>query len=851
MPQTVNGIGTMYYGSSNKEERFGVCESCHHEGLLRNYETKLWITIFYIPIIPLGRKQILDECSNCGRHYALSPEEWQQSQLTAVKESAEQMAAKPDDPESMVSMHATLVACNRNDEASELLNMLDTRFADDVDVQMYLGACCERQGNEARANEHFRRALELEPDNPSPRRAVGMELLSQGKLNEARELFSALEPPGEHYDPLVWFMLASAYQEQGRHEDALKTFQLTLSATPEIAQDKAFRQAVRFSEAALGKETSCVPKERFFRSAKFLVPAAAAAVVAALIGINVYISNHRTVHVVNGLPVRIEVTLDETIKLPVPAGTYRAIALPEGPHQAHVTQPTGLIDPVDFTLESGWFGRFFKKPAFVLDPSRSSVVLWEQTVYSAVPILEDDEDEDFRVHIGQTLTYYDDVDFRFKRFPRSIEVKESRRSIRTRVSLYRGSLTDVLGAYGDDLEHGEKLGLLERHLLVAPDDTALLTAYVYLAEEADAEQRLRAFLAAGLDSRPLRVQWHRTYQSMLMSKNRTNELVKRYDGYLEKEPNNSQLLYLRGRLEPTVDKTAAYFERAIEADEANWFAWFGKAFGQMARADFDGALRSYDRALQLSPQEEQVAERRREAQLALGDYAAIESALTEHLKKQTFDLPAHLDLLATHLAAGEEEKARQAHQRLMAEVDKANLAFAQRYRSLSSMILEYGTQDFEAWRAQAQEVDLPELTVLFTFGAELEMGNPQAAQETLEASDVEANAYQALELAIAWRQKGDREAAQQWLATAIERLRGADPSSQFAATLLSRSAERPITLAEALDIDIDPEQKRVIVLALAENAADREAMLDLAEKLNFAREFPHHFVRRHIEAMRN
>ncbi len=851
MPGTVNGIGTMYYGRSNEEQHAGICEQCNNETILRNYETKLWFTIVFIPIIPLGRKQILNDCSHCRRHYVLTPEQWAESQQAAIEESAQHMATNPDDPQSMASMHATLVACNRHDEAAELLTMLEARFADNVDVQMYLGSWYENQGNDARATEHFQHALKLEPDNPAPRRAVGIELMAKGQLNEARELFSALKPPSEYYDPLVWFLLAQAYQENQRPEEALEVYQLILAASPEVAKEKSFRQAVRVTEEALGREKSCVPKDHFFKSRGFVIGTLVTAALIGLVLLNGYIANHRDLYVVNGLPVPMTVRLnDDEDTVSLPAVSYRTVELPEGTHQVEIVKPESLAGPVEFSFSSGWFGRFFNTPAFVLDPSRTTAVTWEQTVYAENPRLADEADAKSKVHFGQPLTYYDDVDYLFEEFPESIQVKNNEQARRTRVAMYKGSAIDLLGMYGDNVSPAAESELLERLLLAAPDDTTVLSSYIYAANAADTMDQALDFLAAGLDERPLRVQWHRYYQSFLMRDNRTEELLKRYDAYLEKEPNNSHLLYLRGRLEPTADKSTAYFDRAIEADSKNWNAWAGKAFAQMARADFAGALRSLDKAKLINPEDEQITRQRRQTMLALERYGPVETALKKEIKEHALNLNAHLALMDLYCRTGREAEAEQAHNTYVAQLNASGLPGAEQYRSMSVMSLDYRKQDFQAFVNHSKESGIPQADKTAAVSAAIETNDPAKAAGIFDSGDVEVTSNWALELSIAWREKGNREEADKWRTTAIDLLMQEGPESVYVANLLKRSKEQPVTQAEVVDINMEPSQKALMLLALAENAVDREAMLSLAEKLNFARDFPYHFLRRSIEAAR-
>ena len=78
MPTTVNGIGTHYYGKQNSTSRMAACKSCGKMGVLESYDTRLWFVIVFIPVIPLGRKRITDECPRCRHHFVADLEKYEQ-----------------------------------------------------------------------------------------------------------------------------------------------------------------------------------------------------------------------------------------------------------------------------------------------------------------------------------------------------------------------------------------------------------------------------------------------------------------------------------------------------------------------------------------------------------------------------------------------------------------------------------------------------------------------------------------------------------------------------------------------------------------------------------------------------
>jgi len=76
-------------------------------GRLENYETWLVFSVVFIPIAPLGKKQILNHCPRCARHNAVPFSKWQQAQKEAVETAAAELAGNSHDPDAAIKMHAT------------------------------------------------------------------------------------------------------------------------------------------------------------------------------------------------------------------------------------------------------------------------------------------------------------------------------------------------------------------------------------------------------------------------------------------------------------------------------------------------------------------------------------------------------------------------------------------------------------------------------------------------------------------------------------------------------------------------------------------------------------------------
>jgi tetratricopeptide (TPR) repeat protein len=289
MPTTVNGIGTTYFGKRNRRQFQGVCQSCHRPGQLENYETWLVFSVVFVPLVPIGKKQILNYCPRCRRHNVVAYAAWQMAQKEAVEKAAAELARSSHDPDAAIRMHATYDAYQLNDDATRFADAMLALYGDIARVQFYLAAWYERLGRNDQANAAFLTAHGLEPENLAYQRAAAMCHIEDGRLEEANRLLESFKPSEPTFEPQLFYQLALAYQTQGRHADALEQFKTLAAARPALIQDRAFRKAVRRSEGVLGEPQSLVGRDPFYRSRWVQVALVAAILMAAFIGLNWYV----------------------------------------------------------------------------------------------------------------------------------------------------------------------------------------------------------------------------------------------------------------------------------------------------------------------------------------------------------------------------------------------------------------------------------------------------------------------------------------------------------------------------------------------------------------------------------
>ncbi|NQT53104.1 tetratricopeptide repeat protein, partial [bacterium] len=683
MPSTINGIGTHYYGKKNLETQRGVCEHCGAAVELQTYETRLWFVVLFIPIIPLGRKQILDKCPKCSWHRALPVSEWERVREESIQKTASKASELPDDPQAAMELHATLASFRQKEQAEQIAQVLDARFGDRADVQMHLGAWHEERGDDEKADACFARALELEPDNTAARRAVGIAAMQQGDLARAHELLDFLMHEGDDQDPAVLFLLANAHQERGEHEEALRLYSVALRAAPEIAKEKAFRQRVEASEKALARPQTVLPKKpmswRRWAWAGILLFA-----VVGFFAFNRYKGNHQTLHIVNRLDTAVTVEMDgETWT--VRAGEHKATPIAEGDHTAKVSAGGQMIDTVDVSVHNGFFERFNDDNVFVLNPRGAAVLLWEQITYSAKPLAYEPPR---RVLHSQSFFVVRDVDYAFRSAPETLKVESSSKQIkRSVVTQFNGTPFEAFALFPGGTPMDEYRRFAEHQLGLHPDDGKLVRAYFVIASTPELTAPCLAFLEKGLDRRPVNIDWHRYYQEARKAAGERDKLLALYAEMLAKEPGSSALLYLKGRLIEDTAESGKLFDQAVAADDKNPYPWFANAYHLHQQGDFAAARAACTHAARLQPDNPEMQVLLGEIRLATGDHDALLAETNKALRDAPLNLLQHERALQLLVAKGNGKAALDAHNRFAKTVEEKMPGDPQQFALLSRITL--------------------------------------------------------------------------------------------------------------------------------------------------------------------
>ena len=861
MPHTVNGIGTHYYGKSNHEVTVGVCKSCGFHGNVSAYNTRLWFVIVFVPIIPLGRKRIVNDCPNCRRHFAIPLAQWEAQKQLSISGAADEFRTNPT-PEAAVALHESLLGFHQMAQAKELRALITEKFPADAKLHDSLGCALANLGFAADAEGYFSRAHELRPDLPNARAGVARKAIREGRLEDARALLDFMEKPGaaQLYNLGPLESLADAYRAGGRPAEALDLYHSLLKELPQIAQDAGFRTKVEAAEAALrkktgGKASSVLPKKKFdwramFRRRSVHAPVskwkalAGVGIVLGLIAVGMVIGNewvrhHRKIFVVNGLAAPVTVEVVGVGSVTVPPGSRDVLAVSEGDYHVRITGAVNeeadlLVHAMDYAARWG------DRPVWIVNPSGAAIFERKIGVYSA-----SGEPGSTDYLTGETVSHLEGIHHPFEPLPRSVQVKSGERS-RTLVGLdiFSGPSGGLFNYYLAGKKEAEAVRFAEQHLRARPDDDDLLMAYAGYRNRTGKLPELEKLLASRLDYRPVAMHWHRTYQSLVENPGREQRIVTEYDAMVKKEPGNASLLYLRGRCSPDYDDARRYFAKARETDPKNPFPIFALGYDAFCAGDLDGARALLEKAVQTMPRDELFSQVWHMLRLARGETQELENEFRQQLKRETLS-GEFVAALVSHLAGtgrrGEAEKEIAAFEKRLGRGDPR---LKEVMVALQDQML-YAAGDLPALeRALAtgsrRGAPLALYHVLIEQGKLAEASRPADTQ-------VRHESVEELALFVASSLANDAAGADAARQRAVAILETKCGDERRAAALL-RGTEPP-TKPQLDAVIMRPSEKALLCTALALRfPAQRAELAALARKLNVERAFPFHLIRRATES---
>jgi tetratricopeptide (TPR) repeat protein len=652
MPTVVNGIGTWYYGKQRIHRLKGTCGFCNRVGELESYDTTLYFVVFFVPLLPLARKRVLEVCRSCQKHRVIPLKQWEAAKEREIALLMEKLEQSPDDRDAVLDAIGLSVAYQDETLFNKLAPALAADRRDDAEIQAQLGWAYNYFARREEAEAAWRAALAVD-DKPEYREQLALTLLKQGRPEEAAPyLEHILEHKLRDHAGSI-FILVEGYQAQGLHREALALMDRRDAAFPDLAKLKEYKQQRKTSErhqdtgkriksAYLDESAKVGYREGNWtaRIPKLVGPLVLLGLLACYLGAAVWIGQARKVYFVNGTNQAYTAVVNgQEHRLPPGATPLR---VPEGEVTVEVRDAGVAPEPVRVRVESPFFSRPFVGHTFVVNPDQTALLVWEENVYAAAPPPPTPP----KFYVGEPLYTFHGIDYEFEPFPATMSASKGGSVMKTRIEL-GPSLSPVarVGLAAVTLKPEQQLAYAKRLVRADPDNWLYLYWLVSILPEGERIE----FLKPGLAVRPLRVEWHRAYQTFMERDRPGTDLRPEYRRLLEELPGNADALYLLARVEDG-DAAEELHRRVAAANPPSRYALSALGYRALARGDFDEALRWMEKAAPLFTDNPHVQELYWSALRATGqdDKLLAELQIQRQLPERNW--PALVEQLRVHAA---------------------------------------------------------------------------------------------------------------------------------------------------------------------------------------------------------
>lgn len=844
MPYTLNGIGSRYYGKKNEHTHQGTCEFCGKSAQLNSYDTTNFFVFVFIPIIPLGEKRVVDQCSCCKMHRVLSLKEWEKHLKETIDSQHANWLQDPNNYEASSELLHSIAYFRDIDKLNSISRDISMYCSNNAEIMNELGLVHSFLHQFDEAESAFNASLSTNQDR-NVEENLAEALMKNLKPDKAKPYLRHIIQE-RIADKLYYILLLiESYQYSGDHRSALQVIEEFESAFPEQKNHKTLRKYRKISQrnydnsrrvkgSLISTELNNKrPVKLAFILPKIIFPALL------VLGLMIYTINafllglSREVYLVNGLdePYSIEVNGDKIDLQPM---SRKTVKLAEGTIKVDILGLNSEEKSLTVNINTPFWTRPINKPILVINPDKVAVFLWQETQYTVKEIATANYVPPYHYYAGKHFYKIDSVDYLFKEFPETLMMEEGTKKVKSQlIQLNKSELTSYQMDILNQLDPEDILSYTKAKLNYDPDNETNL--YIYLSY-CDTESAID-FLKVRLDERPVIVNWHRVYQSYMEIYEPSHDLVGEYTTYIENEKDNNSLYYLLSRVSENTKDSENLLIKSIEGSNPCPYGYYGMAYKNLSDGNFDQASIYIQKAIEALPEQNSFNSLLKDAMLAQGKY----DSLLKDIKSQQLSSPYDGDLVAEeirlHMAKNDSYSAENSISNYLSTFEANEEELKQTWSTYLNGVLAYCTNDVATYAASIQSLEEPQ----FSFESALISGEFDKASQIATDNGFDGSYFLLLYLA-----QDNPDSASKYLTQAIDAYRTGDKDDRLLADYFSGT--KSFVLDEVKSMVLHPEVKQIVMAALGKlNPNYKKELNSLAKILNYDKAFPYHLINKVVE----
>lgn len=647
--------GWGYYFRRNILHVVDTCEHCNRHGPLACYDAIYFFNLYYLPIIPLGRKRVMRECPHC-KYGSRTPYSKYRKIVTGELEPAiETLRDRPSDRESAVKALAiTIQLCDKSgfERAEEVIGR---QLKSDEAIAELIAIGLATFDEKERGEKSLLAALSSNNSPVIRRQLIYHYIRSNDPQMGTPHVRQLMDIEGESAVDVA-IVQARVLQSSGRHSEVVSLLNDVRSRFPDTKSDEVARLRIdsgQLPDAARQAQTASAASMTPQTSRRGIIPALIFPAML-LIGFGLYVGfcllgSPKHAYLVNGLDRPYGVVINgNTVELPA----MTRVHMPASFGTTHIEPGSNApsFEPFDLSIHPSFWGRPFYDDVHVVNPDGLAPIVWEEVGYAPenAPSALGGIPLSGYVSAGRLHYEFQDVDYIFETPPNRIESSRSGSPIKKSHLYLDSNFTpeEVVAALYRTQGVDEIAPYLRSVIVESPVSLKLWS----LAAATIPQEELMPMLDAKRAARPVQVQAHRLWQSLMEVSTPDRDLATEYKRLLAAEPDNADLAYLLARVTDDPEESSALLQRAISGPRPSSFGHFGLAYRCLNEGRFEEALQ-HARAAEPGIRDDQMLKITELALMAVGDIAGLETHIRNRAFGREVDANAIVDLvraIATH-----------------------------------------------------------------------------------------------------------------------------------------------------------------------------------------------------------
>lgn len=679
MPTTVNGIGTHYYGRKDQSVVQGNCPFCNRFTKLSSYETREWFCFVFIPLIPLRKFRILNDCAVCSKHHRVPLVEFKsrlENEITPLRAAAQR---SPSDPAAWIALVEALIGFQMYSQAETEACEGLTALPRDARLNRLMAQLVSLRGDLPGATPFYRQAAAAAPEDGGIRFALGSHLLARGENAEAvRELGEAWRRDPANSQAL--YLMGEALFAEKRWNEALDAYQQLLMRHPDMEKDRDLLRRIKECKEALGfpltdaerkagrrwwpfgskrRATAPLRPSRNVEGRRIgvLLAIVLGVIVVAGLGSALWKQRHDEVWFDNGLqqPVRITFNGDT---FPLPPGPPVKKIVKSGGYPIVVTDAKGK-EIERYTAQIAGldlFDALVTDRLFVYNVAEAHIYQREEIGYA-----EAEANQTYKQTFVAFKRFFEqqDVDYTFEAPPDTIQVdSKSTTTVKVAFNVTQMDANDLGVAWFNEGKNREAEKAFRRALAAAPCAAVTRNNLLHILRTTDRQQEAADEARQWLTDCPeAGVEAHRAYQDTQIALGRRIAVEGQYETRLAQHPEVGANHYLLARLMDDPERSIPMYQEAVRLDPSLWWSRAALATDLLALERDAEALENLEQTLKLPGRDSSVAVAYAMAAIGAGATGRAREALKEGGKEEEDDDNLWNARWLLLLASGEDETA--------------------------------------------------------------------------------------------------------------------------------------------------------------------------------------------------